>query len=60
VDDAHFHRDLDLGYTWGRIDKRIWRKSDCPKLSERFNCYGDYDFSNEECFLSEEGWCRAR
>jgi transposase len=59
VDEAHFHRDLDLGYTWGRIGKRIWRKSDCPKLSERLDCYGAYDFSNGECFLWEEGWCNG-
>jgi len=59
VDEAHFHRDLDLGYTWGRIGKRLWRKSDCPKLSDRLNCYGAYDFSNGECFLWEEGWCNG-
>jgi transposase len=59
VDEAHFHRDLDLGYTWGRIGKRIWRKSDCPKLSERLNCYGAYDFTNGECFLWEDGWCNG-
>src|SRR5262245_38920409 len=47
----------DLGYTWGRIGKRIWRKSGCGKLSERLNCYGAYDFSNGECFLWEDGWC---
>ena len=57
VDEAHFHRDMDLGYTWGRIGKRIWRKSGCGKLSERLNCYGAYDFSNGECFLWEDGWC---
>jgi transposase len=59
VDEAHFHRDLDLGYTWGRIGQRIWRRSDCPKLSERLNCYGAYDFSNGECFLWEDGWCNG-
>src|SRR5262249_24895704 len=31
IDEAHFHRDMDLGYTWGRIGKRIWRKSGCAK-----------------------------
>ena len=59
VDEAHFHRDLDLGYTWGRIGQRIWRNSDCPKLSERLNCYGAYDFTNGECFLWQEGWCNG-
>jgi len=57
IDEAHFHRDLDLGYTWGRIGKRLWRKSDCPKLSERLNCYGAYDFTNGECLLWHDGWC---
>lgn len=59
VDEAHFHRDLDLGYTWGRIGKRIWHRSDCPKRSERLNCYGAYDFTNGECFLWEDGWCNG-
>jgi transposase len=57
VDEAHFHRDMDLGYGWGRIGKRIWRKSGCAKLSERLNCYGAYDFSNGECLLWQDGWC---
>jgi transposase len=57
VDEAHLHRDMDLGYTWGRIGKRVWRKSGCAKLSERLNCYGAYDFSNGECFLWQDGWC---
>jgi hypothetical protein len=43
VDEAHFHRDLDLGSTWGPIGKRIGRSSGCGKLSERLNCYGAYD-----------------
>jgi len=57
VDEAHFHRDLDLGYTWGRKGLRIWRRSACPKLSERLNCYGAYDFTHGECFLWQDGWC---
>jgi transposase len=57
VDEAHFHRDMDLGYTWGRIGKRVWRKSGCGKRSERLNCYGAYDFSNGQCFLGEDGGC---
>ena len=27
VDEAHCHRDLDLGYTWGRRGQRLWRTS---------------------------------
>jgi transposase len=57
IDEAHFHRDMDLGYGWGRIGKRMWRKSGCAKLSERLNCYGAYDFANGECLLWDDGWC---
>ena len=59
VDEVHIHRDLDLGYTWGRKGKRLWRKSDCPKLSDRLNAYGAYDFSNGECLLWQDGWCNG-
>jgi hypothetical protein len=59
VDEAHFHRDLDLGYTWGCRGRRIWRRSGCPKLSERLNCYGAYDFSHGECLLWQDGWCNG-
>jgi transposase len=59
VDEVHIHRDLDLGYTWGRKGQRLWRKSDCPKLSDRLNAYGAYDFSNGECFLWQNGWCNG-
>ena len=37
VDESHFHRDLDLGYTWAPVGERVWRVSDCPGLSERIN-----------------------
>lgn len=57
VDEVHVHRDLDLGYTWGRQGQRLWRVSDCPKLSDRMNAYGAYDFSNGQCLLWENGWC---
>lgn len=59
ADEAHFHRDMDLGYSWGPIGKRIWRKSRGAKLSERLNCYGAYDFTNGECLLWQDGWCNA-
>ena len=59
VDEVHIHRDLDLGYTWGRRGKRLWRKSDCPKLQDRMNAYGAYDFSNGECLLWQNGWCNG-
>jgi transposase len=59
VDEVHVHRDLDLGYTWGRKGRRLWRESDCPKLQERMNAYGAYDFSNGECLLWQNGWCNG-
>jgi transposase len=59
ADEVHVHRDLNLGYTWGRRSERIWRKSDCPKLQDRMNAYGAYDFTNGECFLWENGWCNG-
>lgn len=59
IDEVHIHRALDYGYTWGRVGKRIWRKSDCPKLEDRMNAYGAYDFTNGECFLWENGWCNG-
>jgi transposase len=59
VDEVHVHRDLDLGYTWGRRGQRLWRKSDCPRLQGRLNAYGAYDFSNGECLLWQNGWCNG-
>jgi transposase len=59
VDEVHVHRDLDHGYTWGRRGRRIWRRSDCPKRSDRMNAYGAYDFTHGECFLWQNGWCNG-
>jgi transposase len=59
IDEVHIHRDVDLGYGWGRIGQRLWRRSDCPKLSDRLNGYGAYDFSNGECLLWQNGWCNG-
>jgi transposase len=57
VDEVHIHRDLDLGYTWGRRGRRLWRASDCPRRSDRMNAYGAYDFTHGECLLWQDGWC---
>jgi transposase len=57
VDESHFHRDMDLGYTWGRVGKRVWRISDCPPLSDRINWYGAFDFSEGQCLIWNEGNC---
>jgi transposase len=51
VDESHFHRDLELGYTWALRNRPAWRASDCPPLAERINWYGAYDFNQGECFL---------
>ena len=57
VDESHFHRDMDLGYTWGRIGKRVWRVSDCPRLSDRINWYGVFDFKEGKSLIWNEGNC---
>jgi transposase len=57
IDESHFHRDLEIGYSWGPIGERIWRTSDCPRLSERINWYGAYNFTDGECFIWAEGAC---
>lgn len=57
VDESHFHRDLEVGYTWAPRNKPAWRVSDCPPLSERINWYGAYNFNQGQCFLWNEGSC---
>jgi hypothetical protein len=57
VDEAHFHRDLGVGYTWAPKGSVAWRTSDCPSLAERINWYGAYDFSQGRCFIWNEGSC---
>jgi transposase len=59
VDESHFHRDLDLGYTWGRIGRRVWRVSDCPPLRDRINWYGAYNFTDGRCLIWAEGACNT-
>jgi transposase len=57
VDESHFHRDMDLGYTWGRVGKRVWRISDCPPLSDRINWYGAFNFGEGQSLIWNEGNC---
>jgi transposase len=59
VDEAHFHRDLDLGFSWGRKGERLWRLSDCPGLSEKINWYGAYNFTQGRCLIWNEGRCNS-
>ena len=53
VDEAHFHRDLDAGYTWSLRNEPAYRLSDCAPLSDRINWYGAYDFSQRPVFHLE-------
>jgi len=57
LDESHFHRDLELGYTWATTGEPAWRVSDCPRLTDRINCYGAYDFSQGQCFIWQDGPC---
>lgn len=57
VDEAHFHRDLEIGYTRGRIGQRVWRLSHCPPLADRINWYGAYNFTDGACLIWNEGNC---
>ena len=59
IDESHFHRDMDLGYTWAETGKPAWRLSDCPPLSDRIDWYGAYDFSNGQCFIWNEHGCNG-
>ena len=59
IDESHFHRDLDLGYTWSPIGGRVWRVTDCPSLSQRLNWYGAYDFTAGRCLIWEDGPCNT-
>jgi transposase len=57
IDEAHFHQDMDLGYTWSPIGDPTWRKSICPSLSSRLNWYGAYDFTEGRCLLWHNEAC---
>jgi transposase len=59
VDEAHFHQDLDLGYTWAPVGKPVWRVSTSPPLSARINWYGAYDFSQGQVLIWQEGKCNS-
>ena len=51
IDEAHFHQDLDLGYSWSRQGVPQWVKSSSPGLSAKISYYGAYDFARGQCFL---------
>ena len=57
IDEAHIHRDLDLGYTWAPKGEPAYRSSDCPPLADKINWYGAYNFTDGQCFIWNEGNC---
>jgi len=57
IDEAHIHRDLDLGYTWAPKGQPAYRSSDCPPLADKINWYGAYNFTDGQCFIWNEGNC---
>ncbi|MCZ7567373.1 MAG: transposase [Ardenticatenaceae bacterium] len=59
MDEAHFHRDLDLGYTWAERGQVAYRLSAGAALADRINWYGAYDCTHGRGFLWNEGACTA-
>ncbi|MCZ7568887.1 MAG: IS630 family transposase [Ardenticatenaceae bacterium] len=59
VDEAHFHRDLDLGYSWAERGQVVSRLSACASLAERINWDGAYDFTHGRGFIWNEGACNG-
>ena len=57
IDEAHIHRDLDLGYTWSQKGEPAFRLSACAPLSDRINWYGAYNFNEGQCLIWNEGNC---
>lgn len=57
IDEAHIHRDLDLGYTWAEKGQPAFRLSQCPPLADRINWYGAYNFTDGQCLIWNEGNC---
>jgi transposase len=55
--ETHVHRDLENGYTWGRVGTRVWRRSCCAPLSDRINWYGAFNFTDGQCLIWNEGNC---
>lgn len=55
IDEAHFHQDLDLGYSWSVKGQPQWVKSNSPGLAAKVNYYGAYDFTKGQCFVWSNG-----
>lgn len=59
VDEAHFHQEMDLGYTWAVCGQPVWRLSHCPPLQARLDWYGAYDFGQGRCCIWHTGGCNG-
>lgn len=59
IDEAHLHRDMDLGYSWSPKGQPDYRESACASLSDRINWYGVYNFTQGQCFIWSEGACNT-
>ncbi|MCZ7571310.1 MAG: winged helix-turn-helix domain-containing protein [Ardenticatenaceae bacterium] len=59
VDEAHFHRDLDLGSTGAPVGQLAYWLSVCASLADRINWYGADDFTYGRCFIWNEGPCNG-
>jgi transposase len=59
IDEAHIHRDMDLGYTWAPRGEPAYRLSACASLSDRINWYGAYNFTDGQCLIWNEGNCNT-
>lgn len=57
IDEAHLHRDLDLGYTWAPKGELVYGQSVWAPLCDRINWYGAYHFSAGQCLIWNEGNC---
>ena len=59
IDEAHIHRDMDLGYTWAPTGEPAYRLSACASLSDRINWYGAYNFTDGQCLIWNQGNCNT-
>jgi transposase len=59
IDEAHIHRDMDLGYTWAPKGQPAYRLSECASLSNRVNWYGALNFTDGQCLIWNEGNCNT-
>src|SRR4051794_37106334 len=51
LDEAHVHRDADLGYGWAERGRRLWVASGSPGLSAKVSLYGLYPYNEGQVRL---------